>query len=190
MPSESNMEEWSCPKCQHKSPYQWWYKVSADENPELREQVLSGDLFVASCDGCGLRGQVLPEMRYVDYPGKFFVYLVQKEMVEQSSEFINHMPLLRRTGTRIHVVHTVAELQSIILAYERGDQPPETEISVPEAAQAQFNEMNRKMADFEAAMSDPTRGEETLRAMLRGNKRKAPGKKRKGIWRLFSRGRN
>jgi hypothetical protein len=190
MPSESKMEEWSCPKCQKRSQYQYWFKVSADESPALREQVLSGDFFEVNCEGCGLRGQVMPEMRYVDYPGKFLVYLVQLKMLEQSSEFINTLPLLRRFGTRIHVVHTVADLQSIILAYERGNQPPETEIAVPEAAKAQFNDMNRRMAELEEAMSDPSRREETIKAILRGNRKKHPRKKRKGIWKLFSRGRD
>ncbi|HJJ51273.1 MAG TPA: CpXC domain-containing protein, partial [Methanocorpusculum sp.] len=53
-----------CPECEHEQTITICPAVNVTTDPEMREKVLSGDLFMFTCDQCGFSG-------YAGYP---FVY--------------------------------------------------------------------------------------------------------------------
>jgi len=151
--AKSNQVSLKCENCHSSTPFTFWAKVSGDGYPDLKRKILDGSLFSTRCETCDTSINVSQDLRYSDYStGKnFFVYLCPKEDLQKSYEFIQTLPMLRSNGTRIHVVNTVPELQTIIASYDLGVQTNETFIdqSVDSAKMAEA--LNRKIDGVFAA---------------------------------------
>lgn len=130
MPSKFSTAKLSCPYCGTAFDYRHWTKISGDDYPELKEEILSGAIFQAVCPKCNRGHKVIANMRYSDYSRlrNFFVYLVPEDMMEKERQFIESLGGLKKNGTRIHLAHSPSELQSIIKTYDSGLKYPESHI--------------------------------------------------------------
>ena len=142
MPAKFDGVMINCGKCGGVAGFKCYYKISGDDYPELKAQILDGSLFVANCVKCRSDIQVAQTLRYSDYsPGKnFFVYLCPKENLAESYAVIQSLPGLRSAnGTKVYVVNTLDELQKVISSFDFGLIPPETHIdqSVDSARQGE-----------------------------------------------------
>lgn len=85
-------------------------------------------------------------MRYSDYgPKNYFIYLVPEDLLEKERSFIESLGGLKSNGTRIHLAHTLSEMQSIIKTYDSGLKYPESRIF-------QSKEASKESARIETAM--------------------------------------
>jgi len=130
MPSKSKAVTLRCPECPQSFPYIHWLKISGDDCPDLKEKILAGSLFKATCPHCGCLQHIVANLRYSDYGTKknYFVYLTSQDMAEEERPFIEAMASLKSNGIRLHLAYTVQEIQSIIRTYDDGLQYPETHI--------------------------------------------------------------
>ena len=64
-----------CPKCGAGSEFEFYQSINAAENPELKEAVLSGDIFVHECPHCGAKQIVRYNLLYHDPDAKVIVCL-------------------------------------------------------------------------------------------------------------------
>lgn len=139
MPAKYDSATIVCGSCQKKAVYRVCVKVSGDDYPELKAQVLDGSLFAVQCQQCHGTFHLAYPFRYSDYSKHFFAFLCPKEQMQENYGIIQMMPSLRANGTRVHVAQTVEELQRLITSYDLGLSPPETHIdqSVDAAREAE-----------------------------------------------------
>lgn len=179
MPSKFDSVMINCAKCGGIAGFKCYSKISGDDDPDLKAQVLNESLFVAKCVKCRCDIQVTQTLRYSDYsPGKnFFVYLCPKENFAESYDLIQSLPGLRSAnGTKVYVVNTVEELQKIIISFDFGLTPPETHIDQSVDSAWKAEELNRQVDSvFESlACGELPHGLQSLTV----KKRKAPWYKR------------
>lgn len=119
MPTQTNRDV-GCPNCGAAVSTQMWPGISARRNPELRDRLLSEDLFDWQCPECGYRAQLVYPCLYHDKENGFMVYLVPNgssgefRPVDVSEAF----PQLAEVKKR--VVATPAEMKEKILIFEAG----------------------------------------------------------------------
>ena len=51
--SQLRKENITCPHCHQEGEFSFWSSVNVDLNPELREKIFSGELFMYHCPHCG-----------------------------------------------------------------------------------------------------------------------------------------
>lgn len=154
MPSKFKDVSFACAKCGASISHRFWVKISADDDPKLKSQIMDTSLFSSVCVKCQTPVDVIQDLRYSDYSKgmNFFVYLCPKENLAQSYEFIQTLPMLRSNGTKVHVVNTVSVLQTLIASYDLGLSPQETHID-QSVDSAKFAEgLNRQIDEFYASM--------------------------------------
>ena len=123
--------------------------MAGDDDPELKEQVLTGKLFSAACPKCGRSQRIVANMRYSDYgPKNYFVYLIPEDMMEKERPFIESLGGLKQNGTRVHLAHTLSELQSIIKTYDSGLKYPESHIFQSKEARQASNALHTALDDM------------------------------------------
>jgi len=150
MPAKYSDVMLGCRGCGNKFAYRHYVKISGDDYPDLKAKVLSGELFHAACPSCRCITNIVANMRYSDYSKSkgFFVYLIPEDMMEPERSFIESLGGLRSDGTRVHLAHTLAELQSIIKTYDAGFKYPETHIFQSREGMAKSKQLDASMADF------------------------------------------
>ena len=154
MPSKFKDILLACGKCGASISHRFWVKISADDDPILKAQTMDSSLFSSFCVKCQTSFDVVQNLRYSDYSKgmSFFVYLCPEANLAQEYEFIQKLPMLRSYGTKVHVVNTVAELQTLITAYDFGLSPQETHID-QSVDSAKFAEgLNQQIAEVFASM--------------------------------------
>lgn len=85
----------SCPKCSASGKFTAWDSVNIDLMPQMKEKVLSGDLFRWTCPECGEAFTVPYPMLYHDMTNKIMVYHLLQRNNPSDSNAVN---LLRKTG--------------------------------------------------------------------------------------------
>lgn len=71
--SQVSKEIIECPYCHKEGEYEHWTSINADLNPELREKIFSGELFVYRCPHCGNEFRVPAGTLYHDMKNKFMI---------------------------------------------------------------------------------------------------------------------
>ncbi|QIB68981.1 hypothetical protein Ami103574_06435 [Aminipila butyrica] len=112
--------EIECPECGHKQDFVRWQSILADIDPQLKEQVLNGELFVFHCNSCGKKFPITYPCLYHDMGKHLMVYLAPgPEAVEemnsllfQSSEAFEHQA---QQGYIYRAVSTVNEMAEKIM---------------------------------------------------------------------------
>ncbi|MBQ6498567.1 MAG: CpXC domain-containing protein [Ruminococcus sp.] len=66
----------SCPKCNHKSGAHLYISINATNDPQFREDLLSGRLLRFQCPSCGYEAQYMYPLLYNDMKRRFMVYLI------------------------------------------------------------------------------------------------------------------
>ena len=76
-----------CPHCSATSKAVAYGSINTAENPELKEQVMNGSLFVHECPHCGTKILMTSPVAYIDPAGKFIIlYSVNDVAVEAPEE--------------------------------------------------------------------------------------------------------
>lgn len=65
-----------CPSCGRRCEYTIWESIDADKEPEAKEALIAGDLFVHECPDCGNRINIVYSVLYQDSSNNVMVNLV------------------------------------------------------------------------------------------------------------------
>lgn len=104
----------TCPVCGKTGDADLYSSVNVHENPELKEKVSSGELFVWTCPECGHKSVLRYPVLYHDPDEKVMVWLTfDEEAQQQAKRFFNSMESLNEycgrlvddTGSLIEKVH-------------------------------------------------------------------------------------
>lgn len=71
--SKLSISSVTCPQCQHQQDFEIWESVNADHDPELRDRLLSRDLFKFTCDSCGNIADVVYPVLYHDMAKNYMI---------------------------------------------------------------------------------------------------------------------
>lgn len=69
-------KEVSCPKCSHTGSAHLYISINATNDPQFRDDLLSGKLLDYSCPNCGYQGRYTYPLLYNDMKRRFMVYLI------------------------------------------------------------------------------------------------------------------
>lgn len=119
-------EKITCPKCKKENYFAVWHNVNVGENPELKEQVLSGSLFQYKCPDCGAVTTVDYGMLYHDPDKKIMIQRVQSAEEMQVVEGVfssflaeeNAEQAGRYAGYTLRVVDSVNRLREKVYLKE------------------------------------------------------------------------
>lgn len=70
----------TCPNCQMPYTAEIHQVIDSDETPQLKQRLLSGQLNVAVCPGCGAGGQMMTPMLFHDAKHEMFVIFMPQEL--------------------------------------------------------------------------------------------------------------
>ena len=100
----------TCPECGESSAFKRYSGVNATEDPELRDEVRTGRLFVRECPKCGHKGIETSPFLYTD-PELRVILALSKEKLNASGEI---------PGYTARQVSTVGELIEKLKIFEAG----------------------------------------------------------------------
>jgi ribosomal protein S27E len=105
----------TCPNCRHEQAFEHWHSVNITLHPELRERVLSGELFTLACAKCGEETTVQKALLYNDMERGFMICLSPTEPPALPSSGMADM-----AKVRLRRVETPAHLSEKIRIFEDG----------------------------------------------------------------------
>lgn len=113
-------KEISCPHCGAAVKTEMWAGISAQENPELRNKVLSETMFDWKCPECGYAARFLYPCLYHDKNLKFMVYVAPGgcDIKLQPPDVCEKFPQL--SGVKKRLVTSPVQLKEKILIFEAG----------------------------------------------------------------------
>lgn len=135
------------------------HRIDGESHPDLKRKVLDSSAFVTACPHCVGFSSVPQDFRYFDGVGSthYMIYYFPEDAISQLEDVIAATIGLRKNGTRVHMVHNLMEIVSIISAYERGELPPERLVQVGDLATvratALSNASEQAMDNLLAAMT-------------------------------------
>lgn len=114
--SNARIVSHTCPYCGKTYEIEAWESVTADEDPDLRDRCISGDLFRISCPHCKREYMIQFPLVYVDRVHKFVIWLSDRAplegMVEGLAEsLVPQGYILRRTPTLKEFVEKIQILE-------------------------------------------------------------------------------
>ncbi|NIN69907.1 MAG: hypothetical protein GTO63_35540 [Anaerolineae bacterium] len=121
----------SCPTCGSHFPTEVWRIVDVGQNPDLKRQLLRGQLNVAACSQCGLRTAVATTLAYHDPEKELFLFLsptelgltgedYEKTVGELTNRLMNSLPPQQRKGY-LFQPRTLFSMQSLTQEILRAD---------------------------------------------------------------------
>jgi hypothetical protein len=109
-----------CSKCGKPSKIPIWENINVDLNPELKEKVVDGSLFLVSCPYCSFQQRVECPVLYHDQTRKYVVWWFPKDSngkQNYTDEEINQfIPII--SGYRLRIVATLNELREKIFIFD------------------------------------------------------------------------
>ena len=187
-----------CPKCGGEADLPAFSRINAEENPELKQQLLDGRLFIWNCPYCGRDNLVKYPLLYHDPEQKLLIWLSDgnPDTEAQMSAAIASEEGLRDYSARI--VDTPGELMEKIKIFDAGLDDVPMEICKYVTAQEMGKKVDLKFfrmdgADNRILLTYPENGEmqvigtglsvyEDAAAIVRRN----PGLSSKGLVRINS----
>lgn len=77
----------TCPQCQKEKRFEMWDSINVTFHPDLKEKVLTGQLFRFTCESCGMTGPVDYGFLYHDMTNKIMLhFLAQNQSLENEIE--------------------------------------------------------------------------------------------------------
>ncbi|QHI71410.1 CpXC domain-containing protein [Aminipila terrae] len=115
--------EVECPECGNKQNYVRWQSIIADIDPQLKEKVLNGELFVFDCKKCGKKFPITYPCLYHDMGKHLMVYLTSdKESINEMNKILFDSPetfeIQARQGYIYRAVSTVNEMAEKIMIHD------------------------------------------------------------------------
>lgn len=118
--SKISIKPFSCPSCGNNGEFKMYESVNVSLNPELREKVLSGQIFDWVCPKCGESLSVRYDLLYHDMNKEFQIYYSPNNCT-YINKMINDM-LTKYPGMRklCRTVDSLNTLREKILIFEAG----------------------------------------------------------------------
>ena len=120
--SQSVERELCCPLCGHKQPFTIWESINARENPELKAQVLTGEVFDFHCQQCGQTSRVGYPLLYHDPDRHAMFFMAQKDHKEAAYQALEALLRFSPAATGEYTLRAVTqppELAEKILLMDR-----------------------------------------------------------------------
>ena len=128
--SEKRIEKIRCPKCGGEHEFTIWNRINTELDPDLREKVISGELFRTVCPSCGQTIDVIYPCLYHQMGDKFMIYYApgqeaMRQAVEAFREGTEEIGIKRGSGPdeegyTYRVVGSLYDLQEKIAIFEAG----------------------------------------------------------------------
>ncbi|MHC1709870.1 MAG: CpXC domain-containing protein [Methanomassiliicoccales archaeon] len=122
--SKSIVYSLNCPRCGTENQVTVWDSVNVTLDPELKEQVLSGDLFQHQCPGCSFTGGIAHPCLYHDMDGKLLIYLVPPQEDGRADDLAgmdaNPFPAEIMDGYIMRRVASVDRLREKVMIFDLG----------------------------------------------------------------------
>jgi|LAHS01.1.fsa_nt_gb hypothetical protein len=115
--SASHDLQYQCPYCGEEFTITVYDTVTSAKDPDLKERVLSGDLFQHTCPHCHKEFMIQNQMLYSDADRKFVLWLSQNDVGANLTEFAE--PLIKQ-GYRLRRCATIQEFIEKIEIFEDG----------------------------------------------------------------------
>lgn len=115
--SQSREMNYTCPYCHETFTIQVYDSVNANEDTDLREKALSGDLFRHECPSCHKQFMVQNPLIYTDREHKFVLWLSQNEV---GNVLTKYAAPLAKQGFKLRRVSTIQEFIEKIEIFEDG----------------------------------------------------------------------
>jgi transcription elongation factor Elf1 len=112
--SKSELRQFDCPRCGKNQDFRIWDSVNVTIDPELREQVMSEEIFNFVCESCGCSGPVAYNMLYNDMDRQFMIWLLHPGSSQEGQDVASKFP----TPYRMRTVDSVNRLKEKILILE------------------------------------------------------------------------
>lgn len=122
--SKCTTNEVSCPECENKQNFITWQNVVADLDPDIKERILTGELFTFTCEKCGKKFPITYPCLYHDMEKHLMVYLTtDMNAVDTMNEMLFSSPevfeIQDDQGYIYRTVCTVNELAEKIMIHDR-----------------------------------------------------------------------
>lgn len=117
-------EKLTCPYCNRPSTVGLYQSVNVTLEPDLKEKVFSGELFVFTCPLCGEKAKLDMPLLYHDMDRQFLIQSCHSE--EDAKEFCVHnraidaMPKIAKDGYEFRAVVGLNDLKEKVLVFEAG----------------------------------------------------------------------
>lgn len=76
----------TCRSCSQEHKVEFWNRINVSENPELKERVKDGSLFVWECPHCGTSNLISGQVLYHDPESKLMVFVIPETFEKQLAE--------------------------------------------------------------------------------------------------------
>ncbi len=121
--SKCTTNEVTCPDCGNKQNFVVWQNIIADADPQLKEKVLNGELFVFTCEKCGKKFPITYPCLYHDMAKHLLVYLtMDANSIKEMNDILFKSPetfeIQARQGYIYRAVSTVNELAEKIMIHD------------------------------------------------------------------------
>ena len=114
----------TCPQCGQNSPFTVWDSLNIKENPELKERLLSLDLFTFRCPHCSQTANVMYSFLYHDMDNHFMIYHIAQgdpdDMANDAFHEAENDSLMKHKEYKLRIVHSLDELSEKIMLFEGG----------------------------------------------------------------------
>ena len=115
--SQSQEIRYTCPYCHKEFDTTIYTAINAEQDPDLKEACISGDIFRHTCPHCQHAFMIQPPLVYSDPSRKFLIWLSQQEPAESLKQLA--LPLVKQ-GFKLRRCATVQEFAEKIQIFEDG----------------------------------------------------------------------
>ena len=112
-----------CPQCRQTSEFTIWDSINVFLDPEMRDELMKGNVFRWVCPHCGKLLSAHFDTLYHDPPNKFMVYLFYREVDEDKKYDLSHQTIPDKGleyGYSFRVVYEPNRLLEKIRIFEQG----------------------------------------------------------------------
>ena len=118
--SKITSQSFTCPKCKYEGKFIMYDSVNVTLDPELREKVLSGEIFDWTCPKCGDKYNIRHDLLYHDMDKEFQVYYSPKNSAELNKTINNLARKCLGVSRKYRTVNSLNALREKIFIFERG----------------------------------------------------------------------
>ena len=115
--SQSQDIRYTCPYCHKEFDTTIYTAINAEQDPDLKEACISGDIFRYTCPHCQHAFMIQPPLVYSDPSRKFLIWLSQQAPAESLKQLA--LPLAKQ-GFKLRRCATVQEFAEKIQIFEDG----------------------------------------------------------------------
>lgn len=110
----------ACSKCAHKHKITMYKSINVSTDPELKEKVASGELFLWECPECGTINLVAYDCLYHDPDQKFMVWMLPEGEPEGREKEAIFNQARAMGDYKLRIVSNAGELMEKVIIFEAG----------------------------------------------------------------------